>query len=49
LVLESSKPYCCLCTVRGGGHVIPQQAYRFLFHYSPRFSAALAETDIFDT
>jgi polyhydroxybutyrate depolymerase len=23
------KPFCCLCTVRGGGHVIPQQAYRF--------------------
>jgi polyhydroxybutyrate depolymerase len=23
------KPFCCLCTVRGGGHVIPQPAYRF--------------------
>jgi polyhydroxybutyrate depolymerase len=23
------KPSCCLCTGRGGGHVIPQQAYRF--------------------
>ena len=22
-------PSCCLCTVRGGGHVIPQPAYRF--------------------
>jgi polyhydroxybutyrate depolymerase len=25
----NGKPYCCLCTVRGGGHVIPQQTYRF--------------------
>jgi polyhydroxybutyrate depolymerase len=25
----NGKAYCCLCTVRGGGHVIPQQAYRF--------------------
>jgi polyhydroxybutyrate depolymerase len=25
----NAKPYCCLCTVRGGGHVIPQQTYRF--------------------
>jgi polyhydroxybutyrate depolymerase len=25
----NGKPYCCLCTVRGSGHVIPQQAYRF--------------------
>ncbi len=25
----NGKPYCCLCTVRGGGHVIPQKAYRF--------------------
>jgi polyhydroxybutyrate depolymerase len=23
------KPFCCLYTVRGGGHVIPQPAYRF--------------------
>ena len=23
------KPSCCLYTVRGGGHVIPQRAYRF--------------------
>ena len=25
----NGKPCCCLCTVRGGGHVIPQHAYRF--------------------
>jgi polyhydroxybutyrate depolymerase len=25
----NGKPYCYLCTVRGGGHVIPQQTYRF--------------------
>jgi len=28
----NGKPFSCLYTVRGGGHVIPQQAYRF-----PRF------------
>jgi polyhydroxybutyrate depolymerase len=27
--LGSGKPACFLCTVRGGGHVIPQQTYRF--------------------
>jgi polyhydroxybutyrate depolymerase len=26
---KNGKPLCCLCTVRGGGHVIPQPAYRF--------------------
>jgi polyhydroxybutyrate depolymerase len=25
----NGKPFCCLITVRGGGHVIPQSAYRF--------------------
>jgi len=25
----SGKPVCCLYTVRGGGHVVPQRAYRF--------------------
>jgi polyhydroxybutyrate depolymerase len=25
----NSKPFCCLWTVRGGGHAIPQQTYRF--------------------
>jgi polyhydroxybutyrate depolymerase len=25
----NGKPFSCLYTVRGGGHVIPQQAYRF--------------------
>jgi polyhydroxybutyrate depolymerase len=25
----NGKPFCCLYTVRGGGHVIPQPAYRF--------------------
>ena len=27
--LASGKPACFLCTVRGGGHVIPQRTYRF--------------------
>jgi polyhydroxybutyrate depolymerase len=27
--LASGKPVCSLYTVRGGGHIIPQQAYRF--------------------
>ena len=25
----NGKPFCCLYTVPGGGHVIPQPAYRF--------------------
>jgi polyhydroxybutyrate depolymerase len=25
----SGRPVCCLYTVRGGGHVVPQRAYRF--------------------
>jgi polyhydroxybutyrate depolymerase len=27
--LASGMPVCSLCTVRGGGHVIPQRTYRF--------------------
>jgi polyhydroxybutyrate depolymerase len=27
--LASGKPVCSLCTVRGGGHVIPLRTYRF--------------------
>jgi polyhydroxybutyrate depolymerase len=27
--LASGKPACFLCTIRGGGHVIPQRTYRF--------------------
>jgi poly(3-hydroxybutyrate) depolymerase len=26
---RSGLPVCCLYTVKGGGHVIPQRAYRF--------------------
>jgi polyhydroxybutyrate depolymerase len=25
----NGKPFCCLYTVRGRGHVVPQPAYRF--------------------
>ncbi len=26
---SNGQPACCLYTVRGGGHVIPQQSFRF--------------------
>jgi polyhydroxybutyrate depolymerase len=26
---RGDDPFCCLCTVHGGGHVIPQRGYRF--------------------
>ena len=37
--MEDGKPACCLYTVHGGGHVIPQPSFRFLRHLGMMSSA----------